>query len=98
MAEVSKAKRTQIILYMMQVTLNEAGPPPHSPPVNFGCPTRLAPLALEAHRILIHLQCQNLPGKVSLSRLLNHLSEPITLRAVKANSKRRLTLRHPQLG
>lgn len=57
------------------------------PCYEFGFSTRLAPLALETHRILIHLRCQNLPGWVSLRRLLNHLREPITLCAVKANSK-----------
>lgn len=73
-------------------------PPPHFPAINTVFLPRLAPLALETRRILIHLQCQNLPGKVSLRRLLNHLSEPITPGAVKANSKQWLTHRHPQLG
>lgn len=77
----------------------QAVPPRHFPPGRaLGRPTRLAPLALEARRIPIHLQCQILPGKVSLRRLLNHLSGPITPRAVKANSKLRLARRHPQLG
>lgn len=68
------------------------------PAALLGRPTRLAPLALDARRILIHLQCQILPGKVSLRRLRNHLSGPITPRAVKANSELRLARRHPQLG
>lgn len=78
----------------------QAVPPRNLPPPGraLGRPTRLAPLALEARRIPIHLQCQILPGKVSLRRLLNHLSGPITPRAVKANSELRLARRHPQLG
>lgn len=64
----------------------------------FSPATSLEPPWYQTLHILFHLQCQTFPGKVSLTRLPYHLSEPITACAVKANSERQLTRRHLQLG